>query len=329
MRRRQFIALLGVVTIAGPPSARAQQADRVRMVGILQGLAASDPEWSPRFAGFTQGLKDLGWSEERNLTFEKRFADAKPERLPMLAAELARANVDVIVTSAAQPIEAARKATSSIPIVMASVGDALGAGYVASLAHPGGNITGLTLVATDMGTKRLQLIREVVPKLSRIAVIWNADASGHRLQMKEMNDAASALAIAIQSLPVRTLDEIETSLQSAIQSKAEAIVTMDDPLVQSARGRIAEVATQRRIPFMSEFKAGPVAGGLISYGPSQVEMWTRAAFYVDKIFRGMKAADLPVEQPTKFELVVNLKTAKAIGLTIPESFLTRVDEVIE
>jgi len=187
VRRREFIWLLGGTAIAWPLAARAQQTDRVRRIGILQGLAESDAEWQRRLAAFKQGLQELGWSEGRNLAFEFRFADNKPDRLPVLAAELAQANVDVIVTNAAQPVEAARKATSVIPIVMATVGDALGAGYVASLARPGGNVTGLTLVATEQSAKRLQLLKEFSSNLVRIAVLWNGNASGHRLQLREMS----------------------------------------------------------------------------------------------------------------------------------------------
>ena len=329
MRRREFITLAGGAAAGWPLAARAQQPGGKRRIGVLQGLAKSDLEWQRRFVAFNQGLQQQGWNEGGNIAFEFRFADANPERLPALAAELVAANVDVIVTNAAQPIEAARKATSTIPIVMASVGDALGAGYIASLAHPGGNVTGMTLVATDQSAKRLQLIKEILPNLARVALLWNASASGHRLQMQEMEVAAPTLGIALQSLPIRTVDELAESLRLAIQGNAQAVVTMDDPLIQSQRARIVEFATLQRLPLMSEFRPGTEAGGLISYGPNQTDMWRRAALYVDKILRGAKPADLPVEQPTKFEVVVNLKTARTIGLEVPTSILLRADEVIE
>ena len=329
MRRREISFIIGLLTFALPFVSNAQQSSRPRSIGILQGLAANDAEWGRRFAAFKQNLQQLGWTEGKNVAFELRFADAKPERLPALAAELVQANVDIIVTNASQPVEAARNATNSIPIVMASVGDALGAGYVTSLARPGGNVTGLTLVATDQSSKRLQLLKEISPKLSRVAVIWNAQAAGHRLQIEELQGAAPSLGIALQSLPVRSMSDIEAGLQSVIQNKAEAVFTMDDPLVQSARARIVEVTMQQHVPFLSEFRAGPEAGGLMSYGPNQIDMWRRAAFYVDKILRGAKAGDLPVEQPTKFELVINLKTAKALGLTIPSGVFAITDGVIE
>ena len=327
--RRQFTSTIGSVAAVWALGAQAQQPDPVKRVGILQGLAASDVEWSRRFDAFRGHLQELGWMEGRNVAFELRFADAKPERLPALAAELIRANVDVIVTNAAQPVEAARQATSTVPIVMASVGDALGAGYVASLARPGGNITGLTLVSTDQSAKRLQLIKQISPSIVRIAVLWNGNASGHRLQIKEMEQAVPAMGIVLQSLPILNANELDATLRTAAQENAQAIVTMDDPLVQSQRVHIVEFAMGQGIPVMGEFRPVTEAGGLMSYGPNQVDMWRRAADYVDKIFKGAKPADLPVEQPTKFELVINHKTAKALGISVPQTLLVGADEVIE
>jgi putative ABC transport system substrate-binding protein len=326
--RRQFISALGGVA-AWPFAAHAQQSDQVKRIGILQELAASDVEWQRRLDAFKRGLQELGWADGRNITFEFRFADAKPERLPALAAELIQAKVDVIVTNAAQPIEAARKATSTVPIVMASAGDAVGAGYINSLAHPGGNVTGLTLVATDQSGKRLQLIKEMVPNLIRIAVLWNGNASGHRLALKEMQSATPGLGLALQSLPIQNADEIVPALQAVLQAKAQVIVTMDDPLIQSQRVHIVEFAAQNHLPVMGEFRPVVEAGGLMSYAPDQIDMWRRAAAYVDRILKGAKPADLPVEQPTKFELVINLKTAKALGLTVPQTLQVAADKVIE
>ena len=327
MRRREFISLLGGAT-AWPIAARAQQAAKVARVGVLIPLARDDLEAQKRTGAFLQALRELGWLEGK-LAFEMRYADGNPERLSALANELVQANVDVIVTHAAQPIEAARKATATIPIVMATVGDALGAGYVASLARPGGNVTGLTLFATEQSAKRLQLLTELFPSLTRVAVIWNANASGHRLQLKEMENAAPAVKIALRSLPIRNADELGAAFQFAVQANAQAIVTMDDPLIQSQRARIIELAMGRRLPVMAEFRPITEAGGLMSYGPNQVDMWRRAAAYVDKILKGADPADLPVQQPTRFELVINLKTAKALGLEIPPTLLARADEVIE
>jgi putative tryptophan/tyrosine transport system substrate-binding protein len=329
MRRRDFVKAVGGVAVAWPLAARAQQPERVRRIGVLQGLAGTDPEWQRRLAAFKQGLQELGWSEGRNVTFEFRFADGKPDRLPALAVELVRANVDVIVTNAAQPVEATRQATSIIPIVMATVGDAVGSGYIASLARPGGNVTGLTLVATEQSAKRLQLIKEFAPNLVRVAVLWNKNASGHRLQLNEMEQSVLAVGIVLQSIPMQNASDFEAGFRAAIQAGAQAIITMDDPLIQSQRARIVEFATQQRIPLMAEFRPTTEAGGLMSYGPNQTDMWRRAAAYVDKILRGAKPADLPVEQPTKFELVVNLRTAKEIGIELPTSILLRADELIE
>ncbi len=289
MRRREFIALLGGAVVAWPLAARAQKPDRVRRIGILQGLAGSDPEWQRRLAAFKQSLQELGWSEGLNVTFEFRFADGKPDRLPALAVELAQANVDVIVTNAAQPVEAARKATSIVPIVMATVGDAVGAGYIAS----------------------------------------HGNASGHRLQLKEMELSAPALGIVLQSIPIQNAGQIDAGFGAAKQANTQAVVTMDDPLIQSQRARIVEFAIQQRVPLMAEFRPMTEAGGLMSYGPNQVDLWRRAAGYVDKIFKGAKPADLPDEQPTKFELVVNQRTAREIGIELPTSILLRADEVIE
>lgn len=329
MRRREFITLLGGAAVAWPLAASAQQSERVRRIGVLQVLAASDPDWQRRLAAFKHELAELGWIAGRDIVFEYRYADARPERLPALAAELVQANVDVIVTNAAQPVEAARKATSTVPIVMASVGDALGAGYIASLAHPGGNITGLTLVATEQSTKRLELIKEISQGMVRVAVLWNGNASGHRLLMKEMEPTALKLGIKLQSIPIQAAEEIDAALRAATRSNAQAIVTMDDPIIQSHRARIVEFATRQRMLVMGEFRSMADAGALMSYGPNQVDMWRRAAAYVDKIFKGAKPANLPVEQPIKFELVINLKTAKTLGLEIHPQLLARADEVIE
>lgn len=305
------------------------QPDRVRRIGVLQILGATDPEWQARFAAFKQGLQELGWQNERNITFELRNADGRIDRLAALAAELVQANVDVIVTNASNAVEAARNATNTIPIVMASVGDAVGSGYVASLARPGGNVTGLTLVATEQSTKRLALIKEISPDFARVAVIWNAAADGHRLQLKEMEPAAAVLGITLQSLPIRNGDDIDTGFRAAVRADAQAVVTMDDPFILSHRVRIITLAAQRRLPVVGEFRVLSAAGAVMNYGPSQIDMWRRAATYVDKILKGAKPADLPVEQPTKFELVINLKAAKTLGLTVSPALLARADDVIE
>jgi putative ABC transport system substrate-binding protein len=276
-----------------------------------------------------QALQDLGWFVGQTLSLETRYADGKPELLPMLAGQLVHSSVDVIITQAAQPVEAAMNATNTVPIVMATVGDAVGAGYVASLARPGGNITGQTLIATGQSTKRLQLLKEVSPRIKKVAVLWNRNASGHRLQFGEMEAAAPTLGIDLVSLPITATNEIETALQSVSHGKAQAIVTMEDPMIQAARVRIVEFAMRERMPSIGEFRPIVAAGGLMSYGGDQVQMWRGAAAYVDKILKGAKPGDLPVQQPTKFTLSINLKTATVLGLTVPPILLAVADEVIE
>jgi len=333
MRRREFIALLGGAAAAPsllwPHAARAQQGERMRRIGVLMPLAQTDREAQRRVAAFGQSLRELGWSEGRNVEFEIRYADGNPRRLPTLASELVAANVDLIITQAAEPVAAARSATSTIPIVMASHGDAVGAGVIASLARPGGNVTGQTLVATEQAAKRLDLIKKIHPGALRVAVLWNASAAGHRLQMKAMELAAPVLGITLQSLPTRNPDEIDAALRAATEADAQFLVTMDDPFIQSNRARIVEFGLRGRLPVVGEFRPFVEAGAVMSYAPNQVDQWRSAATYVDKIFRGAKPADLPVSQPTKFELVINLKSAKTLGLDLPDGLLAIADEVIE
>ena len=271
----------------------------------------------------------MGWIVGQTIAFEVRHSNGKPERLPSLAKELVQANVDLIITQAAEAVDAARKATNTIPIVMAAHGDAVGAGIVVSLARPGGNITGQTLVATEQSAKRLELLKQIYPKLVRVAALWNGNAAGHRLQLKGMETAAPVLGFVLQSIPTRNVNEIDAGLRAAMEGRAQAIVTMDDPFIQSNRARIVEFAMRQRLPVIAEFRPFTEAGALMSYGPNQIDLWRSAAFYVDKIFKGAKPADLPVAQPTKFELVINLKTAKALGLDVPPALLTSADEVIE
>jgi putative ABC transport system substrate-binding protein len=328
MHRRKFFALLGSA-VMWPRAGRAQKPEPSRRIGVLMPLSRSDPIVQQVSSSFTQGLQKLGWSEGKNISIETRYSEGKPERLPALAAELVQAKIDVLVVWAAQAVDAARKATSTIPIVMTGVGDALGAGYIASLAHPGGNITGLTLAATDQSTKRLQLIKQLAPETTRVAVIWNNTASGHRFQMKELVPAAPSLGIILQPYPVLSADDIDAALKSAEKADAQALFVMEDPMIQSNRARIAEFAMQRHWPAIGEFRPIVDAGGLMSYGPDNVDLWRRAAGYVDKILKGANPGDLPVEQPIKFEFVVNLKTAKAIGLSVPPALLASADEVIE
>ena len=292
-------------------------------------LREDDPQSQLRIAAFTQVLRQVGWVKGQTIAIEIRYSDGDSERLPSLASDLGRADLDVIVSQAAEPIEALRRVTPNIPIVMASVGDAVGSGYIKSLAHPGGNITGLTQVATDQGAKRLQLMKELLPSLVRVALLSNANASGHRLQLKEIIPAAAKLRLVPQSLAVQSAHDIDAALRAAKLANVQAIITMDDPLIESQRERIIGFALQQRLPVMGEHRPMTEAGGVMSYGPNLIDLWKHAAVFVDKILRGAKPADLPVEQPTKFELVVNLRSAKAIGLTVPATLLVAADEVIE
>jgi putative ABC transport system substrate-binding protein len=330
MQRREFVALLGGAVAALPFPARAAWSPAtVRRIGVLMPLAKSDPISQHVLEAFMLGLQKAGWSEGKNFVIELRYSEGKPERLPALAVELVQTNIDILVVWAAQAVDAARKATTTIPIVISAVGDALGAGYIASLAHPGGNITGFTLAATDQSTKRLQLIQQIAPGTTRVAVIWNNTASGHRFQMKELVPAAPTLGIELQSFPVLNTDQVVNALQAAEQAQAQALFVCEDPMIQSNRARIADFAMQKHWPVIGEFRPIVDAGGLMSYGPDNIDLWRRTAGVVDKILRGENPGDLPVEQPNKFELVINLKTAKAIGITVPPTLLATADDLVE
>jgi putative ABC transport system substrate-binding protein len=326
MNRRDVVVLLGSAPV-WPIAARGQE--RVRLIGVLSGLAEGDPIIQARLAAFAEALSKLGWTEGKNIRIEKRFSAGVPGKLPELAKELVEARCDILVAEAAQAVDAARDATKTVPIVMTYVGDALGPGYIASLAHPGGNITGHTLVATDQAAKRLELLQKLNPDIKRIAVISNLNASGHIFQRKEMAIAGPKLGIELQQLPMTTAGELDAKLRAVIDGKAQAIITMEDPMVQSLRKNITDFGRANRIPVMGEFRTMAEAGGVISYGPDQAAMWGHSAVYVDKILRGAKPGDLPVEQPAKFELVVNLKTAREIELAIPQNLLVAADEVLE
>jgi ABC transporter substrate binding protein len=330
MRRREVIGLIGGAAIAWPIIAHAEQADRPRHVGILMPLREGDPQSEVRLTAFAQTLRQIGWIEGKTIVFEK-----PAQRLDRLRG-LGNDYVDISLHESSCERRQARRitiretgATATIPIVMASAGDALGAGYIASLAHPGGNITGLTLFATEQGAKRLQLMKDLLPAMQHVALLSNANAAGHRLQVKEMMPAAVKLGLTPQSLTVQHANDIDAVLRATVAGNAQAIITMDDPLIESQRDRIVDFALRHLLPVMGERRVMTEAGGVISYGPNQIDMWKRAAVFVDKILNGANAADLPVEQPTKFELVINLKSAKAIGLTVPAAMLVAADEVIE
>jgi putative ABC transport system substrate-binding protein len=327
MKRREFIALLGSAAIAWPVAAAAQQPSvkKLPRIGYLMDRV-SPGEFDE---AFLQGLHELGYVEGRTIAIEYRWAEGKAERLPALAADLVALKVDVIVTAGTPAVKATKKATTTIPIVMASSPNAVGDGLVASLAHPGGNVTGRSVYAPELTRKRFELLKETVPGLSRMAVLSNVRNPDNYSQFREAEAAARALGTVIESLGVRIPDDLEEATARAAQAGAGAVLTLSDSSTISHRSQIAAAALRNRLPTMFSNKAYLAGGGLMSYGPDITESYRHAAAYVDKILKGAKPADLPVEQPTKFELVINLKTAKALGVTIPESFLVPADEVIE
>ena len=321
--RRAFIAGLGSAA-AWPVVARAQQ--KVFRIGVLS--AGGVPPES-NLAALSEGFRELGWVEGKNFVYQFRFADDRPERLADFSAELTQQNVDLIVTIGTLASLAAKRATSTIPIVMSSAGDPLGSGLVASLARPGGNVTGLSLMAPDIAGKSLQTLKEVLPSISRVAVLWNAANPYPAVVFKQTQDASQNLGIQIQSLEVRGPNDFDGAFKAAINQRAEALVNVPDPLTGDHMVLIAERALQLRLPSMHGGREFVLVGGLMSYGMQINDMFRRAAGYVVKILKGERPGDLPVEQPTRFELVISLKTAKALGLTIPATLLARADEVIE
>jgi putative ABC transport system substrate-binding protein len=324
MKRREFIAGLGA--LAWPLAARAQQPAKLPTIGFL-GPNTSSLD-SPRVGAFVQRLRELGRIDGRNVAIEYRWAEGRTERLSEFAAEFVRLKVDVIVTSATPPVIAAKQATSIIPIVFAAVGDPVGTGLVTSLARPGGNVTGLSLQATDLAGKRLDLLREVVPGLRRLAVMANVSAPPAVLEIAEVQTTARALGLEVVASEIRRAEDIAPAFES-FKGRAEALYVCNDPLVTTNRIRINTLALGMGLPTMYNVREFVGAGGLMSYGPNFLDLYRRAAEFVDMILRGAKPAEIPVEQPTKFDLVINLTTAKALGLKVPEAFLLRADEVIE
>ncbi len=320
-----IIAILALALLSVPLSSEAQRAGKVPRIGWLSHTPG------PNLEAFRRGLRELGYVEGENVTVEARYAEGREERLPALAAELVRLPVDVIVTAAGNPaVRAAKNATSAIPIVMGQSGvDPVVAGLIVSLARPGGNVTGLTTISADLSGKRLELLKEAVPTVSRVAVLWNATNPDKARELRETRVAALALGVSLQSLEVRGPDDFEKAFDAATRGRADALITLHDVLTNSQRARIVHFAAQNRLPTMYEFREWADAGGLMAYGPNVRDMFRRAATYVDKILKGAKPADLPVEQPMRFELVMNLKTARGLGLTIPPFLLFRVDEVIQ
>ena len=322
--RRDFIILLGGAAV-WPLAARAQQPAKLLTIGFL-GTGTSSG-WSQWTTAFERRLRELGWMEGRSIAIEYRWADGRSERFPEIATELVGLKVDVIVT-AGGAVPATKQATSVIPIVFAVAADPLGSGFVASLARPGGNVTGLSLQQTDAGGKRLELLHEVVPELRRLAIMGNVGYRGSVLEMSEVEETAHTLGLAVIKSEIRRAEDITAAIE-ALKGHADALYVVGDPLTDANRIGINTLSLGARLPAMYIAKEYVEAGGLISYGPNYPDLFRRAADLVNKILRGAKPADLPVEQPTKFDLAINLTTAKALGLTIPSTLLARADEVIE
>jgi putative tryptophan/tyrosine transport system substrate-binding protein len=313
--------------LVAPFAAEAQQASKIAKIGYL--FPSTPAATAHLLEAFRQGLRELGYVEGKTFALEGRYAGAKVERLPELARELVGLKVDVIVTATDVAIAAVKRETQTIPIVMVNSSEPVGTGFVASLARPGGNVTGLSNISPELSGKRLELLREVVPGLSRVAFLWNPDVRGAVLDYKETESAARLLRLQLQSVEVLRADDFDRAFSAVMRERAQALILVGNLVAFPNRGQIASFAQRNRLPFMSTLKEYVNAGGLMSYGPSLPGMLRRAATYVDKILKGAKPANLPVEQPTKFELVINLKTAKALGLTIPPSLLGRADEVLQ
>jgi putative ABC transport system substrate-binding protein len=325
IKRRNSITLLGATT-AWPLAARAQQARNLPTIGFLGAITApAQRQWTD---AFVQRLRELGWIEGRTVAIEYRWAEGRNERLAEIAAEFVQRKVDVIVTHSAEPVIAAKKATSVIPIVIALAADPVGTGLVATLARPGGNVTGLSLQSTDLAGKRLALLREVVPGLRRLAIMVNPGAPAAVLEMSEVEATAKTLGLDIATFEIRRAEDFAPAF-AAFKGRVDAVYVLGDPLMNSNRVRLNTLSLVERLPTMHSLRELVEVGGLMSYGANFPDLFRRAADLVDKILRGAKPADIPVEQPTKFDFVINLVTAKALGLAVPATVLARADEVIE
>jgi putative ABC transport system substrate-binding protein len=324
-RRREFITLLGGAAAVWPLGARAQQRAKLPTIGFLG--AASPAAWATWVAAFEQRLRELGWTEGRTVEIEYSWAEGRPERYAEIASEFVRRKVDVIVT-VGSAVPALKQATSAIPIVFAISANPVGAGFVDSLARPGGNVTGLSNQSPDIAGKRLEFLREIVPSLRRLAIMFNVEALASVAEMSEVHAAARTLGLDVEALEIRRAEDIAPAFE-ALKSGAQALYVCGDALAIANHARINTLALGARLPTIYNSRSYLEAGGLMSYGSNYSDLFRRAADYVDKILRGMKPADIPVEQPTKFDLVINLITAKALGITVPPTLLARADEVIE
>jgi len=327
MDRRAFIKSVMSGLIAAPLAVRAQQAGKVHRIGFL---GNSTPALEANLVGpFREGLRELGYLEGRNILIEYRWAEGKYERFPALIGELIALKVDVIVTAGTPAALAVRRATATIPLVMVAVGDPVGTGLVASLALPGGNATGLTSIAPDLEGKRLEMLNAIVPKLSQVAILWNPDNAFHVKAEKEARAAAQVLRVHVHSVGVRTAEDLDRAFDTILRERPGAFIMLADRIFLHNRARIVDFAARNRLPAVYAYRELVEAGGLMSFGPNYADMHRRAATYVDKILKGAKPSDLPVELPTKFEFVINLKSAKALGLGVPQTVLLLADEVMQ
>lgn len=328
MDRRTFLFVFSLGALSAPRAAEAQQAEKVYRVGLLALLPGADV--TRQMKALKDRLRDLGYTEGKNLVFDYRSAEGRPERLATLAAELLQLGPDVIIAGGGTlTAQAAKQATRTVPVVMAGVGDAIASGLVATLARPGGNVTGLSALAPDISGKRLEFLRDAMPTVNQVAVLANPITPFTAQALKVIADTARALPVQIHAVEMTAPDQLDRAFEAVLKAKPGALLVLEDPLTFGLRTQIAGLAAQHRLPSVFGFREYVEVGGLMSYGTDSAHLFSRAAVYVDKILKGVKPSELPVEQPTKFELVINLKTAKALGLTIPTSLLARADEVIE
>ena len=326
MKKKIIVHVLCAILLVLCGSVAAQQPTKIPRIGYL--ITSSPSAIAPRMDAFQQGLRELGYMEGKNIVIERRHGEGKLERLPGLAAELVRLNVDVLVTSGPTATRPAKEATSTIPIVMTFDDDPVGSGFVASLARPGGNITGLSTLAPEISGKQLELLKEIIPRLFRVAVFGTSTRQGTAQALKEMELAAGAFAVKLQYLDIEDPKDTATAFRAASKGRADALLVLQSPVFNSQRAQIADLAQKSRLPAAYPRREFVEDGGLMSYGANISDLDRRAATYVDKILKGANPADLPVEQPTKFEFIINLKAAKQIGLTIPPNVLARADRVI-
>jgi len=327
MDRRTFVSTAAGSLLAKAFPTNAQRATKVPRIGVLH--PSNSTSASQNVEAFRRGLREHGYVEGQNIVVERRFGEAKPERIAEFAAELVRLKVDVIVTTTDVAIAAVKRQTQTIPIVMVYSADPVGTGFVASLAHPGGNVTGLSTMSPELNVKRLELLKEAVPGLSRVAIMWSPDVRGNLLEYKETEEAARSLRLQLQSVEVSHADDFERAFSALTTGRAEALIVVPFPVSFLNRGQIASLAQKYRLPTLYGQREFADAGGLMAYGPNNADAWRRSATFVDKILKGAKPGELPIEQPTKFELIINVNTAKALGLTLPPSLLRRADEVIQ